>query len=211
MRTLYTYFQPFGICWNEWGDRVRRRFVPERGFWLYLAAAVLLLPAKWLAASLLAALVHEMFHWLVLALLGRGRSAVRLSARGAGLDAAGLSRGAELLCTLAGPVGALLLLFSGRHYPRLAICALAQSAYNLLPVYPLDGGRAVYCLSSLVLHPAFATALTVFLGWLTIGLLLGLSFYACFWGGLGPAPLLCVAILMWKAKIPCKPPRLALQ
>lgn len=190
---------------------MRRRLVPERGFWLYLAAAVLLLPVKWLVASLLAAAVHELFHCLALSLLGHGRPALRLTARGAGLDAAGLSRGAELLCALAGPAGALLLLLCGRIYPRLAICALVQSAYNLLPVYPLDGGRAVYCLSSLALHPAFATALTVFLGWLTIGLLLGLSFYACFWGGLGPVPLLCVAILMWKAKIPCKPSHLALQ
>lgn len=53
------------------------------------------------------------------------------------------SRGAEILSALAGPAGSFLLLSLYRVAPHIAICGLIQGMYNLLPVYPLDGGRAL--------------------------------------------------------------------
>ena len=59
-----------------------------------------------------------------------------------------MTAGGELLCALAGPFGSLLLALLLRHVPELAICGLIQGVYNLLPLYPLDGGRALRCLFS---------------------------------------------------------------
>lgn len=54
------------------------------------------------------------------------------------------SAGREVLCALAGPLGGFLLLFLLHSAPRIALCAFVQSVCNLIPVYPLDGGRALY-------------------------------------------------------------------
>ena len=49
----------------------------------------------------------------------------------------------EFVCILAGPVGGFVMLLFVRWLPRTAVCCLVHSMYNLLPVYPLDGGRAL--------------------------------------------------------------------
>ena len=61
-----------------------------------------------------------------------------------------MSPGRELICILAGPAASLLLLCLARIFPRVAICGLIQGCYNLLPIAPLDGGRALHCLLSLL-------------------------------------------------------------
>ena len=50
---------------------------------------------------------------------------------------------AGFVIALAGPFGGLVLLLTARWLPRLAICGLMQSVFNLLPISPLDGSRAV--------------------------------------------------------------------
>ena len=54
-----------------------------------------------------------------------------------------MSGGREVVCILAGPLGGLSLLLLCRRFPRVAICGMLQSVYNVLPIYPLDGGRAL--------------------------------------------------------------------
>ncbi len=65
---------------------------------------------------------------------------------GAKIESYGLSGTGELLCILAGPVGSLMLLLVLRVLPTLGLFGLIQGFFNLLPVYPLDGGRAVVCI-----------------------------------------------------------------
>lgn len=101
-----------------------------------------------LAAVLLAAAVHEGGHYLVLRLLGAEVIAVRISVFGAEMQVRGrLSYGGDLAATLAGPGANLLsgcllaamggpwLVFAGAH--------LVLGCFNLLPIRPLDGGRAL--------------------------------------------------------------------
>ena len=96
---------------------------------------------------LFAAAFHEAGHLLALTLCGAAVRGFRLSAQGAVLDAESsrLSYGREFLCVLAGPAFNLLLAFAAARFRRdaLAGASLALCVYNLLPVRPLDGGRAV--------------------------------------------------------------------
>ena len=90
--------------------------------------------------------VHELAH--VVMMLACGGRVRQLTLRFADLriDAAGLGYRQELLAALAGPLVNLVCgaLFCMRS-PAFAAYSLMLGIYNLLPVWPLDGGRAVRC------------------------------------------------------------------
>ena len=107
---------------------------------------LLLLPLQWCFAMALAAAVHELCHIACVIMLGGKVLNIRLGFGGAVIETDIRGRFKTLLCCLAGPVGALSILFFARILPRTALCVLIQSAFNLLPVYPLDGGKALRCI-----------------------------------------------------------------
>lgn len=172
-----------------------------------LALMVLVLPLKWLLAALLAAAVHEGFHIAAVYLLGGQIHGLSLGSGGAVISAAPMSQGRELFCVLAGPVGSLILLLFARWIPRTAVCALIQSAYNLLPFLNLDGGRALRCLLALFLPEKTADRICggVQSGFAACLILLGL--YAALRLALGWMPLMAALYISIKGgaiKIPCK-------
>ena len=115
-----------------------RRIIPSL---IFLALLIFLLPLKWLIASIIAAIIHELGHYCAVYLSGGNIRRFRLDATGAIMDASGLTPQAEILCLIAGPLAGLLPILLIRQLPTIAICGIIQSAYNLLPIYPLDGGR----------------------------------------------------------------------
>ena len=115
----------------------------DRGFFPVLALMLLLFPLRFLVGVLLAALIHELGHLLALK-LARGRVlSIRLRSFGARIEAAPISPGRAALCALAGPAAGALTIFAYKTFPELALAGLVQTVFNLLPVYPLDGGRAL--------------------------------------------------------------------
>ena len=106
-----------------------------------LALTLLVLPLPWVAAAVLAAAVHELCHYLAIAALGGQVGRIAVGSGGAAMELGCLSPVRELLAAAAGPVGSLSLMLMGRFFPRLALCGLVQGLFNLLPIYPLDGGR----------------------------------------------------------------------
>ena len=149
---------------------------PERGvhvsasFFLLAALALIVSPWEIAASVLLAALLHECGHLLALKAFRVPVEGLRLTALGAELYARGarrLSYARELAVTLAGcgvnlACGFLTalaarrlsweggFLFAGAHF--------LLAAFNLLPIPPLDGSRALTLLVSFVLGPAAGDA-----------------------------------------------------
>lgn len=111
--------------------------------WLLWAILILLLPVKWLLCAGLAALVHELFHFCAVILLGGRVLRIRLFPAGAVMETDGVSGFREGLCALAGPVGSFLLVLFIRRFPVLGLFALVQGCFNLLPIDPMDGSRVL--------------------------------------------------------------------
>ena len=119
----------------------------ENELWgcFFLALLLLTVPLKLLAAAAVAAGFHELCHICAVRALGGRVEGAAFTVGGAVLDISGLSSGAEALAAAAGPLGSFLLLLCVRIFPALALCAFVQGCFNLLPVYPLDGGRILVC------------------------------------------------------------------
>lgn len=111
----------------------------------FAALLLLILPLQWMVAACLAAVFHELCHIGAIYLTGGQVYRLHIGVGGARIQTDFSSPGQELLCALAGPAGSLLLLLLYRKYPRLALCGGVQGFFNLLPVYPRDGGRALSC------------------------------------------------------------------
>ena len=178
------------------------------------AALLLILPLKWLLSAAVAAFIHESGHMLAIRLTGGTISAISIHSGGAEIETAPLAPVQELICTLAGPICGLLLLFFIRWIPLIALCAAIQSAFNLLPVYPLDGGRALKGILVLLLPQSFACKVYL---WVEVGcavFLLLAGFTACFYLHLGIIPIMVFSLLSAKVlarKIPCKSRSLRVQ
>lgn len=111
--------------------------------YFYLVLLLLLMPLKWLGAWLLAICVHEFCHWAAVKLCGGEVYTLTVGVGGTEMVCSPLSDRRRLLAVLSGPAGGFALILLGRWMPRTALCSWLLSVYNLLPIYPLDGGNAL--------------------------------------------------------------------
>ena len=124
--------------------------------WILGAMLLLVVPLNWLLAAITAAVFHELSHSAAILLLGGKIHGLKILPDGIRMETSPMTAWHEILCSLAGPAGSLLLVLLAKHTPRIALCALVQGYYNLLPVFPLDGGRALRCLLEWLLSPKMA-------------------------------------------------------
>ena len=103
----------------------------------------MLLPLRWIFGLLLGAFVHEMGHLIAIWAWGGKLHGIEISATGARILTGPMEDREELFCALAGPLAGALVCLFWRWVPVAAICAGIQTVFNLLPIYPLDGGRAL--------------------------------------------------------------------
>ena len=117
------------------------------------ALALLVLPLSFFLSFVIAGSIHEFAHWLVLRWTGVKVYKICVGPFGATMETEPMGPGREVLCALAGPVGSFLLVFGYRVLPEIALCALFQGCFNLLPLYPMDGGRVFRCLLEIMRIP----------------------------------------------------------
>ena len=126
---------------------MRIRFEVTPGACLMGAAALLILPFRWVSGIAAAATVHELGHLLALRFFRLPECHLEIGGFGAKITTGCLTAGQEILSALAGPVASFSLLLLDR-FPVLGLIGLVQGLFNLLPIYPLDGGRALRALLS---------------------------------------------------------------
>lgn len=163
-------------------------------FCLGLAAAVLLLPFKWLISWCIAIFIHECSHYLAIRLLGGQVITLRLRLFGAVMETSPLSAKKEAIAAIAGPSCFILILPFVKYVPRLTLCVFLQSAFNLIPLLPLDGGRVAKCFFCLIRSNR---AFSIFQKAIII-LLIFIVAYISIRFLLGPAPLILVGILYFR-------------
>lgn len=171
--------------------------------YIWMALGILCLPFSWLIAAVLAALCHEGCHFFAAKILNVHISNISIGIGGMVMEMEPMPRGKEFAVALAGPLGSFLLCLMLRVFPELAICGLVQGGFNLLPIFPLDGGRLMYCILgkwAVFVENLFVCAL------LLMSVLLE--------NGYGIYPFLFVLLITAKAiqrKFPCKELNLAVQ
>lgn len=171
---------------------------------IYWSMIILLFPLSWLFAIIIAAFIHEMGHYLAVRCCGKRISAFRVGITGAILETSDLSTTQEFICTLMGPLAGFLPMLAMRWIPRIAFCAMMQSIFNLLPIYPFDGGRCLRCVARFFSIPQ---RLCSFFEGIALCILIILAVYGMVTLRLGVAPLLVVGVTIFKVingKRPCK-------
>ena len=167
----------------------RRRFSFEvrPGAVVLLAGLYFLLPLRWCARLALTVTVHELGHVAALILCGAQVCGLRMEGCGLVLRCKP-PEGALRTVTAALAAGAgLFCILRGLGYIACAELSLLFSCVNLLPVLPLDGGRALYAaLSALAGERAAERTLDV-LG-LVLPVMLMVLGLALFARGFGLAP-----------------------
>lgn len=181
----------------------RSRVEVTAGFCILWALLILLFPLKFLLAAACAALIHELCHALAVRMTGGEILGLTLDAGGVTMEISGLDAGKELLCALAGPAGSILLALA--PIPSLSLCAMIQGAFNLVPLAPLDGGRALGCLLE-IFFPRYRPKIQQGVEWAFLLTLLALIPAM----GLGMAAF-GLWMLLAMRKFPCKQGRKAVQ
>lgn len=175
----------------------------DPGVCIWLALGILLLPMNWLLAAGIAVAVHELFHLAAMKWLGVRTFGMSVGSGGCLLETEPMESWKELICAGAGPLGSFTLLLLARWFPRLAICGGIQGLYNLLPLYPLDGGRILYCTATILLGEKRAATFHRWAEGIFSGALLVAAVFVSLradWGILSIAVAVLLAARIGKAK-----------
>lgn len=180
----------------------RAKISLHTGFYIAMAFMLLLLPLRWIIAWMFSMIIHELGHYIALRLMGIEIYCIHFRLLGARMDTQQMSCAQEFFSAVAGPIAGLLLMFLAKWMPLIAICGFIQSAFNLLPVYPLDGGRAMRCALQRLFPKTWQMIYRLW-EWLVLLTLTLLALYGALKMELGVMPVLFIIYLWIQIKRPC--------
>ena len=122
----------------------------EPHFLIWVALLLSMIPVNFVLAAFVAALFHEMCHIAALKFFRYPVLDISVGGFGARIHTIDLCAWTEIIIALAGPLGGFLLIPFAKWIPAISLFAFIQSIYNLLPFYPMDGGRVLNCAIKLV-------------------------------------------------------------
>lgn len=120
---------------------------------LIFVSAFVLIDGSFLSViAVFFSLLHELCHIVCLWVVGGNVKSLRARGFSMALDTSFLNYSQECAVALSGPFLSLLLFFAFLPFYKInesiffcCFCNLAIFCVNILPIYPLDGGRALYC------------------------------------------------------------------
>ena len=174
----------------------------QGGCFILLALMLLMLPLTWVAAAIFAALIHECFHIGAAILLSGKIYRIQIGANGAKMELQTLPPGKELIVAAAGPVGSALMVLLTRWMPRTAICAFVHCIYNLLPLFPFDGGRILSCICICLFSEEKGGRVFLLLQKICRILLLSLCIPVAMQWGILPASAIAIALVRKRSMRP---------
>lgn len=173
----------------------------EYSFFIFAAIYLLLVPLKLALAWALAVAIHELSHYIALKLCDIKVISVTVSAAGMKMETEMMSKKQELICALAGPFGGFCLLFTARWLPCTVICAFVHSFFNLLPVFPLDGGRALHCVIYKLFGDSLGALVCTWIGYIFVILLFLSAVVLALRFDMGILPIALALLLFGKIKL----------
>lgn len=181
--------------------KMTRNIKIEYSFYFFAAVFLLLIPLKLALAWTFAVIIHEFSHYLALRACRVSVICVSVSAAGIKMETELMTGRQELICALAGPFGGLCVLPFARWLPCTAICAFVHSVFNLLPVYPLDGGRALRCILYKLFGNQYGETICIWIGYV-FSAILTVSVVVLVWKfDLGILPAVLVMLFFGKIKL----------
>ena len=180
--------------WRRSQSRIRplpvKRLDLAPGFAAALCLLRLLAEPRVFYAFLAAAAAHEAGHVMAIYLVGGKATKLRLGMCDAKIETQGLGYRQEIFCALAGPgMSVLVCLALRKAYATCAAISLLLGLFNAMPVYPLDGGRALRAGLCLVLPLGRAEAVSNIAGFAVCAAGLAGAIFCARAYGLGFAPV----------------------
>ena len=167
---------------------------------------LLLAPFDLVFSFYAAAVIHEFCHILALRFFHIPIYSITLGIGGAVIRTAPLHPKQEFLCAAAGPAGSFLCVLFFRTFPLVGVFCLIQGIYNLLPIYPMDGGRMLRCFCQ-IFCPRHCDMICAVVMVMTVVAIAGVCFYLYFHTRNHLFLLFALYFLFQtfvKRKIPCK-------
>ena len=180
-------------------------------FVLLWVLSIMIFPAKFIIAWVIAVVIHEFGHYIALKILGIKIFHVSFHFGRINIHTEAMSPLQQIITAIAGPVAGALLSLISFDMELVHIFALIQTCCNLIPLYPTDGGRVVTGILKLLLKADTASkvhsAIETVTSWILLlaAVVVSASFH------LGPWLLLGIIFFLLKIKLSCKQERQEIQ